>query len=172
MNEAQKKWDGNSEDERITQTIGKAVVRASAQGGRGRRSPSSQSAAGKPDTNYIESGALTPASDSVRARTLFAAKQSARRASRTFAFVGEYLAFRVKLMELRRHVARVAGQPVRRQAFDDAANDARKLGETADQREFGGIAPTAPRTQCARRATSPASALRKTEAIRAWPYRT
>jgi len=32
--------------------------------------------------SYIESGVLTPASDSARARTLFAAKQSANRASR------------------------------------------------------------------------------------------
>ena len=72
-------------------------------------------------------------------------------------------------MEIRGDVTRVARQPVRRQIFDDAGHDVGKLGQPAGERELCGMNERRERGQSAL-ATSSASARRKTDAIRAWPY--
>ncbi len=88
------------------------------------------------EDDYIESGAPTPASASVRAKAFFAARQSANRASLRSLSSAKNLTLRVELVEVRRDVARVARQTMWREVLDDALHDLGKLGQPSYQREF------------------------------------
>ena len=84
--QAEREWNRDAEDQRVAQPVGEVVARAGAQRrALQRRARAARALRGTPDTSrrYIESGALTPTSASVRARALFAARQSASRASRS-----------------------------------------------------------------------------------------
>ncbi len=84
MHESERERDGDTENECVAQAVGKAIrlARAQRRGG-GEEAEQPERSRQSRHANYMESGALTPISVKTRASIVFAAMQSASRASRS-----------------------------------------------------------------------------------------